>query len=324
MAGPAHLRTVFAGTPGFAIPAFELLVRSGFPPVAVLTQPDRPAGRGRKLQASPVKVASLAAGIPVHQPPSLKDPGFVTWLTGVRPDLLIVVAYGLILPGTILGIPKYGCWNIHASLLPRWRGAAPIQRAIEAGDEETGVCIMQMDTGLDTGPVLVRDVEKISADDTAGSLQDRLAKLGAESLLRSMQQLATGALPKTEAQASTGVTWAAKLEKSEAELDWGEGAMTLERKVRAFNPWPVAWCDIAGERTRIWLAKALPAQSGARSAQSGALPGTVIAATAAGIDISTAAGTLRCLRLQRPGGRQLSSAEYLKARPHLTVMNGRT
>ena len=317
MAGPAHLRTVFAGTPGFAIPALELLVRRGFPPVAVLTQPDRRAGRGRKLQASPIKLASLAAGIPVHQPLSLKDPGFATWLAGLQPDLLIVVAYGLILPGTVLGIPKFGCWNIHASLLPRWRGAAPIQRAIEAGDEETGVCIMQMDTGLDTGPVLVREVEEIAADDTAASLHDRLAKLGAESLLRCVQQLAAGGVPKAEAQASTGATWAAKLEKSEAELDWGEDATILERKVRAFNPWPVAWCDIAGERTRIWLAKAVHAQSAA-------LPGTVIAATAAGIDISTPTGILRCLRLQRPGGRQLSAAEYLNARPQLTSVNGRT
>jgi methionyl-tRNA formyltransferase len=300
------LRIVFAGTPAFAVPALERLIGKGFAPLAVVTQPDRQAGRGRKMQSSPVKLAALTAGIEVRQPASLKDADFCGWLRQLRPDLLVVVAYGQILPGEVLHVPAYGCWNIHASLLPRWRGAAPIQRAIEAGDAETGVCIMQMDAGLDTGAVLERCSTAIMPDDTGGSLHDRLAELGANALLGCVQRLQAGTLPAPVAQEKTGISYAAKLEKAEAELEWTTDAATLARRVRAFNPWPMAWCDIGGERTRITAAVALP---GSR----GQIPGSVVHSGASGIDIATANGVLRILRLQRPGGVELSATEYLSA-----------
>jgi len=303
----APLRIVFAGTPGFALAALSRLVESGLTPVAVLTQPDRPAGRGRSIQASPVKQAALAAGIPVFQPTTLRDREFLRWLASLQPDLLVVVAYGLMLPQQLLVLPRFGCWNIHASLLPRWRGAAPIQRAIEAGDANTGVCIMQMDEGLDTGPVLARQSTAMAVDETGGSLHDRLAVLGADLLLHCVQRLVNDEPITPIPQADSGITYAAKLTKAEAMLDWNRDAQTLERKVRAFNPWPVAWCDIDGERTRIWAARALNAS--ARQA-----PGTIVAATAAGVDVATADRLLRLLRLQRPGGRQLDAADYVNAR----------
>jgi len=300
------LRIAFAGTPAFAVPALKRLIGSGFAPVAALTQPDRPAGRGRKMQSSPVKQAALEAGIRVHQPGSLKDPEVCQWLRDLRPDLLVVVAYGLILPREILQVPAHGCWNIHASLLPRWRGAAPIQRAIEAGDEETGVCIMQMDEGLDTGAVLLRRSAAILPDDTGGSLHDRLAELGATALLDCLQQLVAGKAALPVAQEKNGVTYAAKLTKTEAELNWNVDAGTLALRVRAFNPWPMTWCDISGERTRITAAMALPGQHNH-------LPGTLVGSGADGINVATANGVLRILRLQRPGGSEVSAAEYLHA-----------
>jgi methionyl-tRNA formyltransferase len=306
------LRIVFAGTPEFAVPALERLITAGFPPVAVLTQPDRPAGRGRKMLASPVKLAALAAGIAVHQPSSLRDRELVHWLTGLQLELLIVVAYGQLVPPEILQLPQFGCWNIHASLLPRWRGAAPIQRAIEAGDKLAGVCIMQMNEGLDTGPIVACEATVITTDETGGSLHDRLAKLGADNLLQCVQRLAGGEPMKAVAQKSSGVTYAGKLTKAEAELDWKLDAPTLERKVRAFNPWPVAWCELSDERTRIWAARAL-------TATSQHVPGQIVAATAEGIDVATNKGLLRLLRLQRPGGRQLSAAEFLNARPLISA-----
>jgi len=305
---PKSLRIVFAGTPDFAVPALRRLVEAGHPPLAVLTQPDRPAGRGRKLQSSPVKKAALEAGLPVHQPARLKDPKLIHWLTGLKPDLIVVVAYGLLLPREILRLPRFGCWNIHASLLPRWRGAAPVQRAIEAGDDVSGVCIMQMDEGLDTGPVLAHQSTVITADDTGGSLHDRLASMGAETLLDSVRRLATGETINAVVQADDGATYAAKLQKAEAEIDWKLEAAVLERKIRAFNPWPVAWCDLCGERTRIWAARAL-------TVTSNQAPGKIVATRSEGIDVATGGGLLRLLRLQRPGGRQLSAAEYLNARP---------
>jgi methionyl-tRNA formyltransferase len=300
------LRTVFAGTPAFAVPALERLIGEGFAPVAAVTQPDRQAGRGRKMQSSPVKLAALAAGIAVRQPASLQDTDFCGWLRQLRPDLLVVVAFGQILPGEVLHIPAYGCWNIHASLLPRWRGAAPIQRAIEAGDAETGVCIMQMDAGLDTGAVLERCSTAILPDDTGGSLHDRLAELGAGALLDCVRRLQAGTLPAAVAQEKTGISYAAKLEKAEAELEWTADAATLARRVRAFNPWPMAWCDIGAERTRVTTAVAVP---GSRKH----VPGTVVYSGPTGIDIATANGMLRILRLQRPGGVELSAMEYLNA-----------
>lgn len=302
------LRLVFAGTPPFAVPALDALIAAGFPPVAVLTQPDRPAGRGRALQASAVKQAAERANLTVHQPASLRPEAERLWLAGLECDLLVVVAYGLILPPRILAAPRFGCWNIHPSLLPRWRGAAPVPRAIEAGDPETGVCIMRMDEGLDTGPVLLERREAIRPDDTAATLQERLAAIGAECLVQCVRRLQQGDAPVATAQSGTGATYAPKLEKAEAELDWKLDAATLERKVRAFNPVPVAWCELAGERTRIWSARALATRPAAP-------PGECVAAGPEGIDVSAGDGVLRLLSLQRPGGRAVTAREYLQARP---------
>jgi len=301
------LRILFAGTPEFAVVPLNELVASGFPPVAVLTQPDRPAGRGREQQASPVKLAAQAAGIPVHQPTSLRTDEARKLITSLAPDLMVVVAYGLLLPTDILGIPALGCWNIHASLLPRWRGAAPIQRAIEAGDRETGVSIMQMDSGLDTGPVILRKHLPLTGSETAGSVHDQLAALGAQALLSCVQQLATGQDMAPVPQPNNGVSYARKLSKSEAEIDWAEPAEVLERRIRAFDPWPVAWCLIGGERTRVWRATC-------NHRDPGKLPGTVLGADCDGIDVATGRGTLRLLELQPPGKRRMSVADYLNAR----------
>jgi methionyl-tRNA formyltransferase len=302
----SDLRIVFAGTPEFAVPALQTLIHHDFRPLTVLSQPDRPAGRGRALQTSPVKRAAVAANIPVDQPERLGDADFQQRLQALHPDLIIVVAYGLILPRRVLELPRHGCWNIHASLLPRWRGAAPIQRAIEAGDRQTGVCIMRMDEGLDTGAILARQAIPLQADDTGQSLHDRLAALGADLLLRCLRQLAAGEPPAALEQSAAGVTYARKLDKQEAALDWRQAATTLERQVRAFNPWPVSWCTINGERVRIWAARALPAANDEP-------PGTVLASGRAGIDIATADGTLRLLELQRPGGRAIRADEFLQA-----------
>ena len=303
------LRLVFAGTPAFAVPCLAAAARHG-EVLAVYTQPDRPAGRGRELALSPVKRAALARGIPVRQPASLKRRSERAALAALAPDLLIVVAYGLILPQAILDIPVHGAWNVHASLLPRWRGAAPIQRAIEAGDSETGACLMQMDAGLDTGPVLLRQRLPIRADDTGGRLHDRLAELGAEVLGDGLGLLRAGLKPAPQPQSNAGVTYAHKLDKAEARLDWSLAASALARKVRAFEPWPVAEADLAGERVRVHAADALPGVAGA-------LPGTVLAATRDGVDVACGEGLLRLTALQRAGGRVLAAADYLNGRPGL-------
>ena len=303
------LRLVFAGTPEFAVPHLAACRRPGIDVVAAYTQPDRPAGRGRGVSASPVKRAALEGAIPVEQPERLRDAAALECLRAYAPDLLVVVAYGLILPRRVLALPHRGCWNVHASLLPRWRGAAPIQRAILAGDTQTGVCLMRMEAGLDTGPVMLRREIDIAADDTGGSLHDKLAMLGAQTLGEGLRRTLAGetltALPQPEA----GITYAHKLEKSEARLDWNESAIVLERKVRAFNPWPVAEADLAGERARVWGAQAIPGN--------GASPGAVIAATKHGIDVACGEGVLRVTRLQRAGGRVVTAADYLNARPEL-------
>jgi methionyl-tRNA formyltransferase len=308
------LKLVFAGTPDFAVPGLRACLDAGTEVVAVYTQPDRPAGRGRQLAASPVKRAALAAGIPVEQPESLQSPEAQQRLRAYAPDLMVVIAYGLILPRKVLAIPRLGCWNVHASLLPRWRGAAPIQRAILAGDTETGVCLMRMEAGLDTGPVLLERRTPITPDDTGGSLHDRLAALGAEALRDGLAHVGHGGtLPET-AQAEAGATYAHKLDKAEARLDFTRPALELERKVRAFDPWPVAEAELAGERVRVWAASA-----GDRGPESGdrARPGTIAAASKHGIDVACGDGILRILKLQRPGGRPISAADYLNARPEL-------
>jgi methionyl-tRNA formyltransferase len=296
------MRIVFAGTPEFAVPALEALVGGLHSVVAVYTQPDRPAGRGRALTASPVKQRALALNLPVQQPASLRDAAGQAELAALKPDLMVVVAYGLILPQAVLDIPKHGCVNIHASLLPRWRGAAPIARAILAGDQETGITIMQMDAGLDTGPMLLQLSCPIENDDSAARLHDRLARLGAEALLRVLPLLEAGAL-KAQPQPEVGVTYAPKLDKREAQIDWRQPALTIARQVRAFNPWPVATSVLNGKSLRIWQARVLAAES------AGTPPGRILAAGAEGVDVATGAGILRLLQLQWPGGRVLSAAE---------------
>jgi methionyl-tRNA formyltransferase len=303
------LRLVFAGTPEFAVPALRVAAMQG-ELLAVYTQPDRPAGRGRQLAPSPVKAEASARGLPVVQPETLRDPLARAALAALEPDLLIVVAYGLILPASVLAIPRLGCWNVHASLLPRWRGAAPIQRAIEAGDAETGVALMQMEKGLDTGPVLLERRTPIGAAETAGELHDRLARLGAQVLEDGLQRQRDGSLPAPRPQPAEGVTYASKIDKAEARLDWTRPALELERRVRAFHPWPVCEAEVAGERLRIHAAHALPAAHPAP-------PGTLLATSHEGIDIACGDGALRLLRVQREGGRPMPAADWLNARPHL-------
>jgi len=304
------LRLVFAGTPEFSVPCLDACRASGAEVVAVYTQPDRPAGRGRKLTPSPVKQAALAAGIAVEQPESLKPADVQQALADYRPDLLVVVAYGLILPRKVLAIPRLGCWNVHASLLPRWRGAAPIQRAVLAGDRESGVDLMRMEAGLDTGPVLLERRTPISRDDTGGSLHDRLAMLGAEALAEGLRRTLAGEALVATPQPEDGVTYAHKLDKAEAKLDFSRPALELERQVRAFDPWPVAEGEIAGEPLRIWAAHAIELDHHAS-------PGRVLAAGRDGIDLACGTGALRVTAVQRAGGKRIGAIDYLNARPEL-------
>jgi methionyl-tRNA formyltransferase len=303
------LRIVFAGTPGFAVPCLRAAAARG-EVVGVWTQPDRPAGRGRQLAPSPVKVEALARQLPVFQPENFRSAAAREQLRALQPDLMVVVAYGLILPQSVLDIPRHGCWNVHASLLPRWRGAAPIQRAIEAGDQRTGVCLMQMEKGLDTGPVLLSLETPISPDDTGGSLHDRLADLGAEVLSDGLKLLRAGMRPVPQPQPAEGVTYAHKLDKAEARLDWARPARELANRVRAFNPWPVAEAGLAGERLRIHAATALDLAHDQP-------PGTVLAAGRDGLDVACGEGALRLLQVQREGGRAMAVADYFNARPAL-------
>lgn len=305
------MRIVFAGTPEFAVSSLRAAARH-HEVVAVYTQPDRPAGRGRGLAPSPVKLEAVARGIPVYQPESLKGEAAQQQLRDLQPDLMVVVAYGLILPKAVLAIPTHGCWNVHASLLPRWRGAAPIQRAIQAGDAKTGVCLMQMEAGLDTGPVLLHQELPIAATDTGGQLHDKLAELGAQVLSDGLGLLRAGIKPIARPQPEQGVTYAHKLDKAEAKLDWAQDAGALVRTVRAFNPWPIAEATLAGERVRIHGAVALEADHGQA-------PGTVLAAGRDGIDIACGQGALRLRVLQREGGKAITAADYLNARRDLRV-----
>ncbi|WP_099597882.1 methionyl-tRNA formyltransferase [Stenotrophomonas maltophilia] len=305
------MRIVFAGTPEFAVSSLRAAARH-HEVVAVYTRPDRPAGRGRGLAPSPVKLEAVARGIPVYQPGSLKDAAAQQQLRDLQPDLMVVVAYGLILPKAVLAIPTHGCWNVHASLLPRWRGAAPIQRAIQAGDAKTGVCLMQMEAGLDTGPVLLHQELPIAATDTGGQLHDKLAELGAQVLSDGLGLLRAGIKPIARPQPEQGVTYAHKLDKAEARLDWAQDADALARTVRAFNPWPIAEATLAGERVRIHGAVALEADHGQA-------PGTVLAAGRDGIDIACGQGALRLRVLQREGGKAITAADYLNARRDLRV-----
>lgn len=301
------LKLVFAGTPEFSLPCLRVLLDGSDTVQAVYTQPDRPAGRGRQLSASPVKRLALGHGIEVRQPRTLRDAEAQAALRELQPDLMIVIAYGLILPQAVLDIPRHGSWNVHASLLPRWRGAAPIQRAIQAGDSESGVCLMQMEKGLDTGPVMLTLRTPITPDETAGSLHDRLAELGAEVLRDALKLLRNGMPPAAQAQPDEGATYAHKLDKAEAVLDLSLPAFELARTVRAFQPWPVAEIELFGERLRVHAAEAL-------STQHDAQPGSELAASAQGLDLACGDGALRLLRVQRAGGKPIAIGDFLNAR----------
>ena len=288
------------------MPALQALVRSSHDVVGVLTQPDRPKGRGRQLAATPVKEAALASGLQVAQPETLKTDAGRAALREWRPDVLVVVAYGLILPPEALAIARLGCVNIHASLLPRWRGAAPIQRAILAGDEETGTTIMLMDAGLDTGPMLRRQPMRIEPDDTGGSLHDRLSVQGAGLIVQSVEGLANGTL-RPEPQPSEGVTYAAKLDKAEARIDWTARAIEIERKVRAFDPWPIAETLHDGEQLRVLRARAEPEESGRLSGQP---PGTILSLSERAMLVQCGLGRLAIFEVQRAGRKPVSAQDF--------------
>jgi len=297
------VKVSFAGTPEFARAALEAILAAGFEVPLVLTQPDRPAGRGQKPQPSPVKQLALEHGIAVHQPERLKDPATHEPLRATGTDILVVAAYGLILPQAVLDIPRLGCINIHASLLPRWRGAAPIQRAIEAGDSDSGVTIMRVEAGLDTGPMLLAEALPIAPDDTAGSLHDKLTALGARLVveaLRGFEQLMPVAQP------AEGVTYAAKIDKTEALLDFRRPAEELARRIRAFDPFPGATAILDGTTIKIWRA--------VTDAAAGA-PGTVLAVDGTGIVVACGEGALRLTELQKPGGKRLAVGDFLRGTP---------
>ncbi|QLF93416.1 methionyl-tRNA formyltransferase [Pseudomonas sp. ABC1] len=298
------MRIVFAGTPEFAAQHLQALLDAGRNVVAVYTQPDRPAGRGQKLAPSPVKQLALAQDLPVLQPPTLRDAGAQAELAALEADLMVVVAYGLILPQVVLDTPRLGCINSHASLLPRWRGAAPIQRAIQAGDGESGVTVMRMEAGLDTGPMLLKVSTPITAEDTGGSLHDRLATLGSGAVVEAVAALEAGSLVG-EVQDDALATYAHKLNKDEARIDWSRPAAELERLVRAFHPWPICHSSLNGEVVKVHAA--LPS-SGAGA------PGTILAASRDGLTVACGEGALLLTRLQLPGGKALGFADLFNSR----------
>jgi methionyl-tRNA formyltransferase len=305
MASPP--RIVFAGSPGFALPSLEALMALGHRPVAVLTQPDRPAGRGRHLAASPVKQRAVELGLPVLQPATLKDAAGLDLVTGLAPDLLVVVAYGLILPPAVLAVPARGAVNVHASLLPRFRGASPVEAAILAGDAETGVSIMALDAGLDTGPVYLVRRLAIGPDESAAELEERLGRLGADALAGALPGILDGSL-EPQPQPATGATYAGRIAKEAGRMDWRQPAVALARQVRAYNPWPVAETLLDGERLRCWAA--VPLQGGS----AGAVPGQVVAAGAAGVDVQTGDGILRLTAVQLPGRQRMPAADFARGR----------
>jgi methionyl-tRNA formyltransferase len=300
------LRVAFAGTPDFALPAFHALVGSRHTVVGVLTQPDRPKGRGRQLAASPVKLAAQARGVPVSQPVTLKTEADRAELAGWQPDVLVVVAYGLILPRAALDLPRLGCVNIHASLLPRWRGAAPIQRAILAGDALTGVSIMRMDVGLDTGPVFLERTVAIAPGETGGSLHDRLAAEGASAVVKVIDDLSANGASSTP-QRPDGVTYASKIDKAEALIDWTRGAVEIERQVRAFNPWPIAETRLDGEQLRIYAARAIDVDHEAIGGESG----KVVDVRGDSVVVACGRGRLALSELQRPGRRPVAARDLI-------------
>ncbi|MFK8770671.1 MULTISPECIES: methionyl-tRNA formyltransferase [Aeromonas] len=300
------LKLIFAGTPDFAARHLAALLSSGHEVVAVYTQPDKPAGRGQKLTASPVKELALAHDLPVYQPASLRNEAAQTELAALGADLMVVVAYGLILPKAVLDTPRLGCINVHGSLLPRWRGAAPIQRSIWAGDAETGVTIMQMDVGLDTGAMIRKVTCPIASDETSASLYDKLAGLGPQALVDTLDAMAAGdtaAEPQNDALAN----YAEKLSKEEARIDWSMDAVAIERCIRAFNPWPISWFDVAGQTVKVWQAEVVAQDHGQAA-------GTLLKADKQGIEVATGQGVLRLLTLQPPGKKAMSVSDLLNSR----------
>jgi len=310
------LRIIYAGTPDFSVVALRALIKSAHEVIAVYTQPDRPAGRGRDLAMSPVKEEAVLHDIPVYQPESLKDENAQQQLQALNADLMIVTAYGLLLPPQVLQAPKFGCINIHASLLPRWRGAAPIQRAILAGDKKTGITIMQMDEGLDTGDVLAVSECEIAEEDTGSSLHDKLMDLGAQTLMTVLpaitEQQAGQSLPRTK-QNDADACYASKLNKTEAKIDWQQSAQQIQRAIRAYNSWPVAYCQYQKKnkdaKLRLWQADVLHDVN----VVSNAAPGTVMTESAQGIEVLTGEGLLRITELQAEGKRRMSTADFLNA-----------
>ncbi len=296
------MRLVFAGTPEFAALALQAIVAAGHDVALVLTQPDRPAGRGMALQPSPVKKLALERGIEVFQPLSLKDAEAQARIAAVGAEVMVVAAYGLILPQTVLDLPRFGCLNIHASLLPRWRGAAPIQRALLAGDAETGVCIMQMEAGLDTGPVLLREAFPILPDDTSATLHDRLAALGARLVVEALGKLPLPATP----QVLEGVTYAQKIGKAEAQVDWSQSAAELDRHIRAFNPFPGAQAQFGGQTVKLW--RAAPVEGSGEKGQ-------ILQVDRNRVVVACGSGALAVSELQKAGGKRLAVREFLAGHP---------
>lgn len=301
-----NLRIIFAGTPDFAARHLGALLSSGHQVVGVFTQPDRPAGRGKKLMPGPVKVLAEEQGLPVFQPVSLRPQENQQLISDLNADVMVVVAYGLILPKAVLDMPRLGCINVHGSLLPRWRGAAPIQRSLWAGDSETGVTIMQMDVGLDTGDMLYKLACPITSEDTSATLYDKLADLGPQGLIETLQLLAEGKT-QPEVQDESLVTYAEKLSKEEAQLDWSLSAAQLERCIRAFNPWPMSWITIDDQPVKIWKASVIEGQSHEE-------PGTIIEANKQGIQVATTDGILNLESLQPAGKKAMSAQDLLNSR----------
>jgi len=291
---------IFAGTPEFAARALEALIAAGHNIKLVLTQPDRPAGRGMQLQASVVKQVALKHGIPVYQPEKLRDPATHGPILEAHADCMVVAAYGIILPQAVLDMPRIGCLNIHASLLPRWRGAAPIHRAIEAGDSETGVTIMQMDAGLDTGAMLLKETQPIAADDTTATLHDKLAAQGARLIVEALERYSE---LKAEPQPEAGVTYAAKIGKAEARIDWTLPAVEIERRIRAFDPFPGAATEFSGTAIKIWRAEVVAGKG---------VPGSVLTAEGPQLTVACGEGALNLLSLQKPGSKRLAAREFLQ------------
>ncbi len=304
-----QLRILFAGTPDFAATNLQALLDAGHHVIGVYTQPDRPAGRGRKLTPSPVKKVALEHDLPVYQPVNFKQDEDRQQLAALNADLMIVVAYGLLLPPAVLDAPRLGCINVHASLLPRWRGAAPIHRALLAGDSETGVTIMQMDAGLDTGEMLLKKACPITTTDTSGELHDRLATIGATALLESLPAIADQSIPR-EVQDDSLACYAHKLEKAEGEIDWSKPATEIARQIRGLSPWPVAFTSLNGETLRVWYADV-------SSEQSTAKPGTVIGTDKQAIIVACGSGAVRLLKIQLPGSKAMDTSAVLNSKKEL-------